>query len=604
MRFFLAAGRFLVLMALLSGLSGLVPALAQSAADSVETPPPPKRELRGMWIATVANIDWPNQRGEAPEQYRREYRRLLDAGQRAGLNAVFVQIRPASDAFYKSDLEPWSKWLTGVQGKAPADGDDPLPFLITEAHRRGMEFHAWFNPYRATMDSVTRRLAATHPYRRHPEWFLRYSGQLLYNPGLPAVRDHITRVILDVVRRYDIDAVHFDDYFYPYPEAGQVFHDEAAFRDFNPDSLKKVADWRRQNVNILIHDLHDSIQATKRWVKFGISPFGVWMNKSKDFPQGSDTRAGQPSYSNLYADTRLWLEKGWIDYVVPQLYWSSNFRLCPYPVLVDWWAKNHFDRHLYIGHGTYRMLESTRSDTTWRNPRELPRQIRTNRATDGEAVGSVFFSAKSLLTNPLHTTDSLQLDLFRYPALVPTMPWKDAIPPLPVANLTLRRLSHYVTLNWQSGPPAADGDAATYYVLYRFEPTEASSPNDPRRILALPRPAPGFPATYVDTTAVPGQAYAYYVTAVDRLHNESRPMRVITTGQQLAELAVGQAPGGVPRPASPAVATQPALATPRPTIRLNAPTDKPEASAQFSKIKIKEKPTKKKGFFARLFGGG
>ncbi len=592
---FLAAGRLLFFIGL-SVVAARNGALAQpaTAPETAEPPLPPKRELRGMWIATVENIDWPSQRGAAPEQYRREYRRLLDAGQRAGLNAVFVQIRPASDAFYKSDLEPWSKWLTGVQGKAPAGGDDPLPFLISEAHRRGMEFHAWFNPYRASMDSVTRRLAATHPYRQHPDWFVRYGGQLLYNPGLPAVRAHITRVILDVVRRYDIDAVHFDDYFYPYPVPGQAFPDAAAFRQFNPDSIGKLADWRRQNVNILIRDLHDSIGAAKRWVKFGISPFGVWMNKSKDFPQGSDTRAGQPSYANLYADTRLWLKEGWIDYVVPQLYWSTNFRLCPYPVLVDWWSQNRFDRHLYIGHGTYRMLESTRSDTTWRNPRELPRQIRLNRATDGQVAGSLFFSAKSLLANPLHTTDSLRLDLYRYPALVPAMPWLDAVPPLPVANLTLRRLSHYVTLNWQSGAPADDGDAATYYVLYRFEASERPTPNDPRRILALPRPAPGFPATYVDTTAVPGQAYAYYVTAVDRLHNESRPLRVLSTGQPGPEIVQGQPPVAAARPAAPVAAA------PTPAVAAAPAAPRPPAST-ITKVKVKEKP-RRRGFFARLFG--
>ncbi|MFD2721824.1 glycoside hydrolase family 10 protein [Hymenobacter monticola] len=598
---FLAAGRFLFLLLMLSSGPWPESLRARTTAEPAETLPPPKRELRAMWIATVENIDWPNQRGETPEQYRRDYRRLLDAGQKAGLNAVFVQIRPASDAFYKSNLEPWSKWLTGTQGKAPAGDDDPLPFLITEAHRRGMEFHAWFNPYRASMDSVTRRLAPNHPFRQHPEWFLRFTGKLLYNPGLPEVRNHITRVILDVVRRYDIDAVHFDDYFYPYPEPGQVLHDEAAFRTYNPDSLK-LGDWRRQNVDILIRDLHDSIQVAKRWVKFGISPFGVWMNKSKDFPQGSDTRAGQPSYSNLYADTRGWLEKGWIDYIVPQLYWSTNFRLCPYPVLVKWWAENKFDRHLYIGHGTYRMLESTRSDTTWRNPRELPRQIRLNRSYEGEVAGSVFFSAKSVLRNPLHTTDTLTQDLFRYPALVPAMPWKDDLPPLPVANLLLRRTGPAVTLSWQSGPPAADGDAATYYVLYRFGANERSTPNDPSRILALPRPAPGFPATYTDTTAVPGQAYAYYVTAVDRLHNESRPMRVVTTGQAGPEIAQGQAPGGT-KPVASAPAPTPAVTQPDP--RFTLPTgESPDKAAPLLKVKVKEKEKpKKRGFFGRLFGG-
>ncbi|MBD2770296.1 family 10 glycosylhydrolase [Hymenobacter sp. BT664] len=595
-----AQGRFLFLLLIIGGRGILAPTQAQTTADST---PPPKHELRGMWIATVENIDWPNKRGAPPEQYRAEYQRLLNAGQRVGINAVFVQIRPASDAFYKSDLEPWSKWLTGTQGRAPANDDDPLPFLITEAHRRGMEFHAWFNPYRASMDSATHRLAPNHPYRQHPEWFLRYAGKLLYNPGRPEVRAHITRVILDVVRRYDIDAVHFDDYFYPYPEPGHVLHDEATFRDFNPDSIADLADWRRHNVNVLIHDLHDSIRLAKRWVKFGISPFGVWMNKSAN-PLGSDTRAGQPSYSNLYADSRLWLEKGWIDYIVPQLYWSTNFRLVPYPVLLEWWTRNHFDRHLYIGHGTYRMLESTRSDTTWRNPRELPRQIRLNRSFDEEVGGSVFFSAKSLVANPLHTTDSLRQDLFRYPALVPAMPWLDAVPPLPVANLTLRRLQHSVTLSWQSGPPAADGDAATYYVLYRFEANERSTPDDPRRILALPRPAPGFPATYVDTTAVPGQSYAYYVTAVDRLHNESRPMRVITTGEKTTELVLGQAPAGnSSSDGSSTVAAGPGASPtlPRIVFRPNSGDEGSGPSTPFTKVKSKEKP-KRRGFFARLFG--
>ena len=544
----------------------------------------------------MANIDWPSQRGEAPEHYRREYRRLLDAGQRAGLNAVFVQIRPASDAFYKSELEPWSKYLTGRQGKAPADNDDPLPFLITEAHRRGMEFHAWFNPYRATMDSATRSLAPLHPQRRHPEWFIKYSGQCLYNPGLPAVRSHIKRVILDVVRRYDIDGVHFDDYFYPYPEPGQVFHDEQAFRAQNPDSLG-LADWRRQNVNTLIRDLHDSIRLAKRWVKFGISPFGVWMNKSAD-PLGSDTRAGQPSYSNLYADSRRWLQEGWIDYIAPQLYWSTKFRLVPYATLLDWWTRNRFGRHLYIGHGTYRMLESTRSDTAWRTARELPRQVRLNRSYEGGVQGSIFFSAKSLATNPLHTTDSLRLDLYRAPALVPPMLWLDSLAPRPVRELVLRRQGHTATLSWVPDPlPAADGDLAAYYVLYRFERGQAMRPDDPRRIVAVVRP-PGLaqPASFADTLALPGTAYAYYLTALDRLHNESVPVRIFSEGKLPVEVLAAAPPAAT----KPPVAARPA---PRPPVAA-APRPQPRPDEEAAgKVKVKEKAKpRRRGFFARLFG--
>ncbi|WP_375418325.1 glycoside hydrolase family 10 protein [uncultured Hymenobacter sp.] len=579
-----------------------------AAGGAGRRPAPPKRELRGMWIATVENIDWPNQRGEAPEQYRREYRRLLDAGQRAGLNAVFVQIRPASDAFYKSRLEPWSKWLTGQQGRAPAGDDDPLPFLIREAHQRGLEFHAWFNPYRATMDSVTTRLARNHPYRQHPEWFLRYGGQLLYNPGLPEVRRHIMAVILDVTRRYDIDAVHFDDYFYPYPVSGKVFHDEAAFRDHNPDSLRSLADWRRQNVNILIRDLHDSLRVTKRWVKFGISPFGVWMNKSAH-PDGSDTRAGQPSYSNLYADSRLWLKEGWIDYILPQLYWSTKFRLVPYATLLEWWTRHHYGRHLYIGHGTYRMLESTRSDTAWRNPAELLRQIQLNRTFGEESSGSVFFSAKSLLANPLRTTDSLRLSLFKYPALVPPMPWLDAVPPRPPVSFSLRRLRQFVSLTWLPGPPAPDGDAATYYVLYRFGPGETPTPNDPRRILRVLRPeTTGAAVTYVDTTARPAQAYAYYLTAVDRLHNESPPVRLLSTDREAGEVVAAAPAASAPIPTPPPVAvvkSPPPARPPAPRGAGPAATESeaaaPAAPRETRKVKVKAK-ARRHGFLRWLLG--
>ena len=591
----IAAGRFLLLLLLSFYL--LLPTPGR-AADV-----PPKRELRGVWIATVENIDWPSSRGLTPEHQRREYRRMLDEHQQNGINAVFVQVRPASDAFYQSSLEPWSKWLTGTQGKAPAPFYDPLPFLIEEAHNRGMEFHAWFNPYRATMDTVTRRLAANHPYRKHPEWFIRFAGKLLYNPGLPEVRAYINQVILDVVRRYDIDGVHFDDYFYPYPEANQVIHDEDAFARFNPDNLP-VAAWRRQNVNLLIRDLHDSIQHTKRWVKFGISPFGVWRNQTSD-PNGSATKAFQ-GYDGLYADALEWTRQGWVDYLLPQLYWSTGFRVAQYPVLVEWWARNANGRHMYIGHGAYRMLESTRADTVWRNPRELPRQVRFNRTFPAEVNGSVFFSSRSLMANALHTTDSLRLHEFRYPALVPTMPWLDAVPPRPAQQLTVATQLTVNTLTWQPGPVAADGDEARYYALYRFEEDQTPSPDDPRNLLAIVRPQAGRKLQFQDTTARFGRSYAYYLTAFDRLHNESRPISVRTNGRP-AEVIVAQqaspeptpAPVPVPQPAptpAPPVATAPVPSAP-PRSVVTRPT------GTTTKVKVKTKTKRRGGLFERLFGG-
>jgi uncharacterized lipoprotein YddW (UPF0748 family) len=276
----------------------------------------PKREFRAAWIATVANIDWPLKGGLPAEEQRASFIRLLDRMARMRMNAVIVQIRPAADAFYPSDKEPWSRYLTGKQGKPPEPYYDPLQFMIAEAHKRNMEFHAWFNPFRALVGKSNPN-PPEHVTRRHPEWVVSYGGKSYLNPGIPEARAYVTDVILDVVRRYDIDAVHLDDYFYPYRIAGQEFGDAAAFRKYNPEHLSRD-DWRRNNVSTFIRELNARIKAEKAYVKLGISPFGVWRNASKD-PRGSATRGGQTNYDDLYADVRLWMEKGWIDYLLPQL---------------------------------------------------------------------------------------------------------------------------------------------------------------------------------------------------------------------------------------------------------------------------------------------
>src|SRR6201996_5946292 len=285
--------------------------------------PEPKREFRGVWLATVVNIDWPTDIHASPDKQKKELLGILDADQAAGINAVILQVRPAADAFYAKSLEPWSKWLTGKQGQAPGPLYDPLEFAITEAHKRGMELHAWFNPYRATTDGKFGALSPEHITNIKPEWFFIYGGIKLFNPGIPEVREYIVKVLLDVVDNYDVDGIHMDDYFYPYQIDGQHINDAQTFKDYGGD-FDNIKDWRRNNVDLLIKMLGDSIHKHKPHVKFGISPFGIWANKYQN-PEGSDTHGGS-SYYELFADSRKWIKEGWIDYINPQLYWPIDYR--------------------------------------------------------------------------------------------------------------------------------------------------------------------------------------------------------------------------------------------------------------------------------------
>ncbi|MDE3212650.1 MAG: family 10 glycosylhydrolase, partial [Bacteroidota bacterium] len=313
----------------------------------------PKYEFRGVWIATVANIDFPSDKFENSDSIRQEFIHLLDLCQREGLNAVVVQIRPAADAFYPSPYEPWSEWLTGKQGQPPVPYFDPLKFMITQTHMRGMEFHAWMNPYRAVFDIHKSSIAPTHITRLHPDWFISYGGTLYFDPGNKEVQQYLNRVVRDVVRRYDVDAIHFDDYFYPYRIKGADFHDEVSYQKYG--NGLSLDDWRRSNVDSIIHMLSKTIKEERPYCKFGISPFGVWRNSTQD-PDGSLTEAHQTDYDDLYADILLWLKRKWIDYVAPQLYWGIGRKGVPYEVLLDWWAHHAYGRQLYIGQGIYRAL--------------------------------------------------------------------------------------------------------------------------------------------------------------------------------------------------------------------------------------------------------
>ncbi len=376
----------------------------------------PKYEFRAAWVASVDNIDWPSKKGLPVDSQKAEFVRLADMHKQNGMNALIVQIRPATDAFYPSPYEPWSEWLSGTQGRPPSPYYDPLQFMITETHKRGMEFHAWCNPYRAEFSIGKSSISPTHITRIHPEWFLDYGGKRYFDPGNKEVQLFVNNVIRDIVKRYAVDAIHFDDYFYPYRIPGKEFPDAASFVRYGGSMSKD--DWRRSNVDSIILMLSNSIKEINPVCKFGISPFGVWRNIDKD-PEGSKTTAGQTNYDDLYADILLWLKNGWIDYVAPQLYWEFGHKAAPYEVLLDWWSKHTYGRHCYIGLGIYK----AGTNQVWRDPTLIPRQIEAMRNTPN-IQGAIYFSSKSFVNNPNGWSDSLRNIYYKEPAAIPPMEWK------------------------------------------------------------------------------------------------------------------------------------------------------------------------------------
>ena len=378
-------------------------------------------EFRAVWVASVENIDWPSRKGLSTEEQKAEFIHLLDLSFKNGMNTIIMQIRPAADALYPSAYEPWSEYLTGTQGLPPSTYYDPLAFMIEETHKRGMEFHAWLNPYRAVFNLHKSSVSPSHITRIHPEWFLIYGDKKYFNPGLPQVWNYFNNIVKDIVSRYKIDGIHMDDYFYPYRITGKEFPDEQTY-EHNRRGLNKE-DWRRSNCDSVIKLISATIKSTNNRVKFGISPFGVWRNKDKD-PEGSNTKAGQTNYDDLYANILLWLQKGWIDYVVPQLYWEQGHKLCDFTTLLDWWDQHTYGRQLYIGHALYR----AGSNAAWRNKMELSSQIKTLRSRT-HTMGSVYFSYKNLENNINGWSDTLRLHYYSTPALIPPMPWIDSISP-------------------------------------------------------------------------------------------------------------------------------------------------------------------------------
>jgi uncharacterized lipoprotein YddW (UPF0748 family) len=437
----------------------------------------PKREMRAVWIATVANIDWPSKPGLSVNMQKEEMIELLDLAKEYHLNTVIFQVRPATDAFFPSDMEPWSQWLTGEQGKAPDPFYDPLQFAIDECRKRGLELHLWLNPYRAVVDTAKASIAENHPINQHPEWFVTYGKARYFNPGLPETRNHVAAVVADLLRRYDVDALHFDDYFYPYRIAGQEFPDQDAFekypRGFSPDQKE---DWRRDNVDLIIKQLHDTIKAVRPTVAFGISPFGVWRNQSDD-PRGSATKAGQTNYDDLYANILRWQQEGWIDYVTPQLYWHIGKEVADYAILADWWSKNALGCRLYIGQAFYRINRKAK-DRQWRSSRQIIKQIQLNR-TIPNIDGSMFFSAKSLRSNPLKLKEKLLRGPFRYEALPPVNQRVQQITSGVPQNTQMEVKDNTIYLSWN---PGRNNRA---FVIYKFRKGKPANTENPENILVV-----------------------------------------------------------------------------------------------------------------------
>lgn len=420
----------------------------------------PKREMRAVWIASVANIDWPSRSGLTTLEQQRELVELLDLVKAYNMNTVILQIRPAADAFYPSDLEPWSQWLTGVQGQAPSPFYDPLDFAIRECRKRGIDIHLWLNPYRAELDTARNALSDNHPMKLNPEWFVNYGRMSYFNPGLSETRNHVANVVADLVRRYDIDAIHFDDYFYPYPLQGIEFPDSTAFTKYPRGFLpEEKDDWRRDNVDLIIRQLQDTIKSIKPHVEFGISPFGVWRNDNMD-AKGSASRAGVTNYDDLYADILKWQKEGWIDYVTPQLYWHIGMVAADYSILAQWWSENTYGCPTYIGHGLYR-IDAESPVEQWHTSEEIARQLDIIRATPNLG-GSMFFSAKHLRTNPEGLKETLLARHYKHPALPPVNNRVAQITNEPPGNSVMTVTDNKLQFQWERG------ENQKAFVIYKF----------------------------------------------------------------------------------------------------------------------------------------
>ncbi|MFA6877045.1 MAG: family 10 glycosylhydrolase [Parabacteroides sp.] len=474
----------------------------------------PKREFRGVWIATAFNIDWPSAPGLSVSTQKNEAINMLNRLKADGINAVIFQVRPEADAFYQSKYCPWSRYLTGTQGRYP--GYDPLAFWIKECHKRNMELHAWLNPLRIAMHTND-KLASTHIALRHHDWVIEYGNKLYFDPGIPQVRAYLAGVVQELTTNYDIDAIHFDDYFYPYPTGNTPFPDQKTFREYSGGlSYNKIYDWRRNNINQLIQQISQTIKSTKPWVKFGISPFGVWRNQSSD-PEGSKTRAGITNYDDLYADILLWAQQDWINYIIPQVYWCIGNPAADFKTLIQWWSDHKYNCNLYIGQSLYKATPSS-TKSEWRCPQEIPNQIMLMRETPGIS-GSAFYSAKWIKKNLMGIENYLQTSLYNKPSIIPITKSIDKTPPDKPFRIREKRN----IISWKTLYTENEMDKPCRYVIYKSNKRKMRNSDDPSSILVITS------STSIKIEKGKGKTKKHFVriSALDRTNNESKLSRAV-----------------------------------------------------------------------------
>ena len=502
----------------------------RTSSGTVKSSADAKHEFRGAWIQTAFQDRYSNM---TPQRCREYLQSLIVTLEETGFNAVVFQVRPEGDAFYPSPLEPWSRFLTGTQGKAPSPQWDPMQYLIELCHNHGMEFHAWINPYRSAA-SKNWKLASSNIYYQHPEWFVTFDGRLYLNPGMPESRSWIRQVVKDIVKRYDVDAIHMDDYFYPYPVAGQTFDDHYTFVTYGPvmgydvTKAEDLAAFRRRSVNILIKSVHEDIQALKPWVRFGISPFGIYRNK-KSWDKGSNTN-GTQCYDDLYADVLLWAEEGWIDYVIPQVYWEIGHKAADYQTLCDWWASAIPSRcQLYIGQSIERSLDKTSDGKTIDNLNRSSQhfakklnQARGNRRIDGNC----FWYAYQVEDNAFGVRDYLRQQVFPSRALTPAYKNPSGKAPGKVKDLDgqlVRRETGEIGVHLMWTAPDTDAQQhlkAHHYNIYRFAKGESVNVSSTRHLYAH-----SATTEYFDFGLTGATSYTYVVVPVDYFNNEGRPVK-------------------------------------------------------------------------------